>query len=191
MTDLTSSSFNARASEWAARAQTLRPVDERERSMAAHEDLVSRLDRDFPGKFSVGQDPAEARFYALHDVLHEVVNGLGFIVGHLVGNSVVDDGAHNSSPSVDGGSSPTVGDGQVAGVENTAPATDVPEFGDEVLAELAASLHEAVRVEIEARRVLRSSQRTQALATENLGDAQKAVADARTAIINHITGGQA
>lgn len=30
----------------------------------------------------------------------------------------------NSSPSVDGGSSPTVGDGQVAGVETAAPATD-------------------------------------------------------------------
>ena len=32
--------------------------------------------------------------------------------------------AHNSSPSVDGGSNPTVGDGQVAGVEKAAPATD-------------------------------------------------------------------
>ena len=124
MTDLTSSSSKAHAAEWAARAQTLRPVDERELSAAAHEDLVARLDRDFPGRVSVGQDPSEARFYALHDALHEVINGLGFIVAHLISQAVVDDGAQNASPLVAGGSSPTVGDGQVAGVEHTAPVTN-------------------------------------------------------------------
>lgn len=116
---------------------------------------------------------------------------VGVEVADGVLGSVVDQSGHDASPSVDGCGDLTVGEGQVAGVEHTAPATEVPEFGDEALAELAANLHEAVRVETEARRVLRSSQRTQDLATENLGDAQQAVADARAAIIKHITGGQA
>ncbi|ROZ49353.1 hypothetical protein EEB13_05360 [Rhodococcus sp. WS3] len=47
---------------------------------------------------------------------------------------------HGSSPLVDGGSSPTVGDEQVAGVENTAPATNAGDVTPETIEAVAQFL---------------------------------------------------
>jgi len=72
-----------------------------------------------PSKCSV--DDLGVRLAAPDHVI-EALDGLSrhaSLFGKVVRNLV-----HETSPSVDGGSNPTVGDGQVAGVETAAPATD-------------------------------------------------------------------
>lgn len=72
-----------------------------------------------PSKCSV--DDLGVRLAAPDHVI-EALDGLSrhaSLFGKVVRNLV-----HETSPSVDGGSNPTVGDGQVAGVEKAAPATD-------------------------------------------------------------------
>lgn len=105
------------------------------------------------------------------------------------GNGPVDISLQHASPSVDGGSNPTVGDGQVAGVETAAPA---PNAGvDLVLISLADQLRAALQIESEAKRRHRSDRMASQVSSKILEDAQRAVEAAQSEIRKHVVGGAA
>ena len=94
-------------------------------------------------------------------------------------------GVHNSSPSVDGGSSPTVGDGEVAGVEHTAPATDAK------LLELVEAVRTARLIKSEARRIIRRTREVLEEHTAEMDRAEYAERDAVAELDAYINDGAA
>lgn len=107
----------------------------------------------------------------------------------FVGDVIFRPETHNSSPSVDGTSTATVGDGQVTGVETAAPVTNAGV--DLVLITLAEQLRTALIVERDAKSNHRSTKVTHQVASKILEDAQRAVEVAQFEIRKHVLGGAA
>lgn len=105
------------------------------------------------------------------------------------GNGPVDVSLQHASPSVDGTSTATVGDGQVTGVETAAPVTNAGV--DLVLITLAEQLRSALMVERDAKSNHRSTKVTHQVASKILEDAQRAVDVVQFEIRKHVIGGAA
>ena len=105
------------------------------------------------------------------------------------GNGPVDVSLQHASPSVDGTSTATVGDGQVTGVETAAPVTDAGV--NLVLITLAEQLRAALMVERDAKSNYRSTKVTHQVASKILEDAERAVKVAQSEISKHVIGGAA
>ncbi len=97
------------------------------------------------------------------------------------------DRTHNSSPSVVDAGAHTLGEGEVAGAETAAPATNAGV--DLVLIVLADQLREALMLRNEAGRADDKARLAHTVATREFEYAQQAVAVAEQEIRKHVTGG--